>query len=179
MKPGNSVTSTADVLTLPLSVDSGMLRRAGLVALVLGSILTLVNQADAIFGGATFDYLQLALVYILPFALVTISQALGAQKAIMDARLYGGHGLGKETLLDTVLGHGIPLRALIVGAMAGSINASIGLTAALLDGASLGSLPLAPFAQAYALPIIFGLLSQAITYRRATQTFRGEKQWTR
>ena len=165
----------ADIPSLASIINRDIFGRAGLVALVLGSILTLVNQAGAIFGGATFDYLQLALVYILPFALVTISQALGTQRAIMDARLYGGHGLGKETLLDTVLAHGIPLRALIVGTLAGSVNASISLTAALLNGANLDSLPLAPFAQAYTLPIIFGLLSQAITYRRATQTFRGAK----
>ena len=90
----------------------------------------------------------------------------------MDARQGGGHRWGEETVLATALAHGIPLRAVLVGALVGSVNASIVITTALLESAGVNSLPVALLAQAYALPVLFGLLSQTIAYRRATQAFR-------
>ena len=37
----------------------------------------------------------------------------------------------------------------------------------LIEGGDLGALPLPLLAQAFSLPILFGVLSQAIAYRRA------------
>ncbi|MEE8244973.1 MAG: hypothetical protein V3R27_08250, partial [Pseudomonadales bacterium] len=60
----------------------------------------------------------------------------------------------------------------LVGVLVGSVNASIVITIALLEGAGVNSLPVAVLAQAYVLPVLFGLLTQTIAYRRATQAFR-------
>lgn len=153
-------------------INDDILFRAVLVALVIGSVLTLSNQSDAIFGTEEFEYLPLALVYLTPLVVVTISQMLGIRRATMDARHAGGRPLGKESVLATALAHGIPLRAVLVGMLVGSLNASIVLTVAFFEGASVNNLPVALLAQAYALPVLFGLLSQAISYRRATRAFR-------
>ena len=156
-----------DNLNLASVVNGDILRRAVLVALVTGGILTLANQSAAVFGSEEFEYLPLALVFMTPFVVVAISQMLGVRRALMDARQNGGHRLGEETVLATALAHGIPLRAFVVGMLVGSINASIVITIAVLEGASVNSLPVALLAQAYALAVLFGLLSQTIAYRRA------------
>ena len=173
-------STRADNLNLASIVNGDILRRAVLVALVIGSILTLANQSTAVFGDEELEYLPLALVFMTPFVVVAISQMLGVRRALMDARQNGGHRLGEETVLATALAHGIPLRAFVVGMLVGSINASIVITIAVLEGASTNSLPVALLAQAYSLPVLFGLLSQAIAYRRATQSFRLPKvaHWT-
>ena len=80
----------------------------------------------------------------------------------MDARQNGDHPLGEEPVLATAIAHGIPLRSVLVGVLVGSVNASLVITIALLEGASVNSLPVALLAQAYALPVLFGLLSQTI-----------------
>ena len=159
-------------LNLASVISGDILRRAALVALVVGSFLTLANQSAAIFGSEEFEFLPLVLVYLTPLVVVTISQMLGIRKAMMDARQSGGHRWGEEPALATALAHGIPLRAVLVGVLVGSVNASIVLTIALFEGTGVNSLPVALLAQAYALPVLFGLLSQTISYRRATQTFR-------
>ncbi len=66
-------------------IDAGVIRRAGIVALVLGSVLTLANQSGAIFGGGTVQVLPLVLVYLTPFVVVTVSQVLGIRRALLDA----------------------------------------------------------------------------------------------
>ncbi len=146
-------------------VDGGILRRAALVALVMGSILTLTNQSAAIFGVEEFGYLRLALAYLTPLVVIAVSQILGVQRAMIDRRQNGGRRLVEETVLATALGHGIPLRTVVVGFLAGSINALVIAAIALSEGAGLNSLPVVVVAQAYALPLIFGLLSQTIAYR--------------
>ncbi len=162
----------ADNPNLASVINGDILRRAVLVALVVGSFLTLANQFAAIFGTEEFEYLPLALVFMTPFVVVTISQMLGVRRATMDARQSGSHRWGEEPMLATALAHGIPLRAFVVGMLVGSINASIVITIAVLEGASTSSLPAALLAQAYVLPVLFGLLSQTIAYRRAIQAFR-------
>ena len=98
----------------------------------------------------------------------------------MDGRQRDSRRLGEESILATALAHGIPLRTALVAMLAGSVNASIVITIAILEGASVNSLPVALLAQAYALPALFGLLSQTIAYRRATQAFRLQRaeHWT-
>ena len=165
-------STRADNSNLAAIINGNILRRAVLVALVVGSFLTLANQSAAIFGTEEFEYLPLALVFMTPLVVVTISQMLGIRRATMDAQQSGGHRWGEEPVLATALAHGIPLRAVLVGVLVGSVNASIVLTIALLEGAGVNSLPVAVLAQAYALPVLFGLLTQTIAYRRATQAFR-------
>lgn len=153
-------------LPLVTLIDANVLRRAGIVALVLGSILALANQSRAIFGELELEILPLVLVYVTPFVVVTISQILGIRRALRDIRV-GTHlaALG-GAFLATVGSHGIPFRALVLGLIVGSLNTLIVITTTLLDDGTLANLPLAPIVQAFVLPMLFSLLSQAISYRR-------------
>ena len=144
-----------------------MLRRAALVALILGSVLTLANQSNAVFGSGTLELLPLALVYVTTFVVVAISQLLGARQAVRDVAKRSAGGPVEEDFLATAISHGIPPRATLVGLMMGSANATITVAATLIEGGDLGALPLPLLAQAFSLPILFGVLSQVIAYRRA------------
>ena len=64
--------------------------------------------------------------------------------------------------LAWLISHGIPARALAIGLIIGSINAIITLAGALYSG-DLAAVPVVPLGQAYALPLLFGVLSQAIS----------------
>ncbi len=107
-------STRADNPNLASLINGEILRRAALVAIVIGSFLTLANQSAAIFGSEEFEYLQLALVYLTPLVVVTISQMLGIRKATIDALQNGGHRWREEPVLATALAHGIPLRAVLV-----------------------------------------------------------------
>ena len=69
--------------------------------------------------------------------------------------------------MATAVSHGIPGRALAIGLFFGSLNAIIVLTDALLRSVDVAAVSVVPLGQAYVLPLLFGLLSQAISYRRA------------
>ena len=112
-----------------LRIDTAVLRRAAIVALVLGSILTLANQTDALFGDAPVQLLPLLLVYLTPFVVVTISQILGVRRALYDARRDFAHEFRQDSFVTTALSHGIPLRSLLVGLAVGSVNTAIVLSA--------------------------------------------------
>lgn len=134
-----------------------MLVRAAIVALVLGSVLALFNQAGVIVGDAEIQWLPLALVYLTPFAVVSVSQVLG----VRAAQKYRGQDL-REKFLATMFSRGIPVRALVLGLVAGGLTTAI---TAAVDG--LDPLPVALIVQAVCLPFFFGLLSQTISFRRA------------
>ncbi len=164
-------------------VSAGVLRRALVIALGLGSILTLANQAEAIFGVEPLQMLPMMLVYLTPFVVVTVSQLLGVQRAHLDSRGGPRNIPADETFLLTALRHGIPSRALRLGLLAGGLNASLVMTVALLERGDLGTVSWALLAQAFGLPVLFGVLSQAIAYRRAamnlqaqTHTVKGDGQ---
>ncbi len=144
-----------------------MIRRAGIVALILGSVLTLANQSGAIFGGGRIQVLPLVLVYLTPFVVVTVSQVLGIRRALRDARRGQASAFTRDAFLATAISRGIPLRALLLGLIVGTVNTSIVISAALMDGGDLTDLPTAVIGQAFVLPMLFGLVSQAISYRRA------------
>lgn len=149
------------ILTAPI------VARAFAVALILGSTLTAINQPAAILGAASLDLLPFALVYITPFVVVTASQLLGIRRALSDGQpLPAGEGF-----LATVLAHGIPSKALLTGLLVGTVNTAITAAAALIATGSLAGIPLPLLVQAYTLPVLFGLLSQAISYRRAAARF--------
>ncbi len=157
----------ADTPGLASVFNGDILRRAVLVALVIGSILTLTNQSASIFGSEEFDYLPMALVYLTPFVVVTISQVLGIRQEIVDASQQESRSTAKVAFLTTATAHGIPARAVLVGLIVGSINAAIVGADALAQHGNLDTVPLALLGQAFTLPILFGVLSQAFAYRRA------------
>jgi len=53
------------------ATSNGVPRRSLLVALVVGSILNMINQWDGLFGDAPVDVLQLCLNYVVPYLVAT------------------------------------------------------------------------------------------------------------
>ncbi len=140
---------------------------AFLVALLLGSVLTLVNQSGALFGTDTIRVLPLVLVYLTPFVVVAISQVLAVRRATYDTRSAPAQAHYDNAFLATALSHGIPLRALLLAVGTGTLNTSLVAVAALMANGSLSNIPVALSVRAFVLPLLFGVISQAISYRRA------------
>ena len=166
MTTTTSHAPTATALALPGWVSmfkAPILARALAVALILGSILTAINQPGIFSGASRLDLLPFALVYITPFAVVTLSQILGIRQALRD----GMPTPDGERCFATMVAHGLPARAALTGLLMGTINTSITVSAALIGTGSLTDIPVPLLVQAYSLPVLFGLLSQAISYRRA------------
>ena len=53
------------------TIAPGVPRRSLIAALVVGTILNLINQGDALFGGRSLDWLKLGLTYIVPYCVAT------------------------------------------------------------------------------------------------------------
>lgn len=51
--------------------SDGVPRRSFLVALVVGTILNLINQGDALFGAVPINWLKIILTYFVPYAVCT------------------------------------------------------------------------------------------------------------
>lgn len=49
----------------------GIPRRSLIVAVVVGTILNLINQGDALFGAASINWLKAMLTYIVPYCVST------------------------------------------------------------------------------------------------------------
>jgi hypothetical protein len=60
------------------AVSDGVPRRSFYVALVVGTILNLINQGDAIFGAASVDWLKIVLTFFVPYGVCTYG-AVSAQ----------------------------------------------------------------------------------------------------
>ena len=139
--------------------------RASIIAAVIGSILTAINQYDWIVGRGSLQLLPLILVFLLPLAVVTVGQLVGVRQARIDATAHSAT-VSPEHFTTTMVRHGIPARAVVIGLGFGSLNAIIVMTNALLHSGDLAVVPLVPLAQAYVLPFLFGALSQTFSYRR-------------
>jgi hypothetical protein len=53
------------------AVSDGIPRRSFYVALVVGTILNLINQGDVLWTGATLDWAKIALTYAVPYLVST------------------------------------------------------------------------------------------------------------
>jgi len=162
--------------TIASLISQGIVLRAFLVALVLGSILTLANQPDVISGNTAVQVLPLILVYLTPFVVVTISQVLGAHRARLDARFNHEKTPQPDGFFVTAISHGIPFRAVLVAATIGVINTAITAAATLASNGTISDLPVALIVQAFTLPVLFGLVSQTISYRRALAAINQQLQ---
>lgn len=145
------------------SLSRQVFKRAALVAAILGTVLTLLNQPEAIFGPAEFQWLPLVLVYLTPFLVVSASQVLGIRQA---RKASGRIAYFREGFAATLFSHGIPARAVALGLLAGSINTTIVTADILAAGRGLDQLPTALIVQALTLPLLFGALSQTLSFRR-------------
>jgi hypothetical protein len=72
-------------LACACAVSDGVPRRSLVVALVVGTILTLINQGDALLAGGAVDWVKIALTYCVPYAVCTYG-AVAAQLARMRAQ---------------------------------------------------------------------------------------------
>ena len=112
-------------------LNANVVRRAGIVALILGAALTLANQSGAVFGSGKVQLFPLVLVYATPFIVVAVSQILGIRRAHLDA--LGVQALSREKSITTAVSHAIPLRSVAMGLIVGSVNTSIVVFAALME----------------------------------------------
>jgi hypothetical protein len=51
--------------------SEGVPRRSFLVAIVVGTILNLINQGDALLGAAPINWIKMVLTYLVPYAVCT------------------------------------------------------------------------------------------------------------
>lgn len=168
----NPKTTSPQIPKSRFSVAAPVIGRALAVSLVLGTVLTVVNQTAAVFGNAQFQLLPLIMVFLTPFGVVAYSQILGMRAARQAAAL-----LPQDTgdLLSTAFSHGIPKRAIVVGVTAAGVNSAIVMADLINSGQELTQLPIPLLLQALTLPIVFGALSQAISFRRALQSISKAK----
>jgi hypothetical protein len=101
-----------------------------------------------------------------PFIVVTLSQALGSYRAAQEQQFDYGQAHQDDGFMATAMSHGIPLRALILATFIGVTNTFISGLWQLVSSGTLSQLPTALIAQAFILPMLFGLISQTISYRR-------------
>ena len=53
------------------TLSDGVPRRSLYVALIVGTILNLINQGDAIFGAMTINWTKVVLTYVVPYIVST------------------------------------------------------------------------------------------------------------
>jgi hypothetical protein len=115
-------------------------------------------------------------VYMTPFVVVTISQVLGSRRAILDSKFSYGWKFHDVGFVGTAMSHGIPIRAMLLAALIGLTNTVITVIVTLTSDGTLSDLPTVAIAQAFALPLLFGLVSQTISYRRAIAAINHQRQ---
>ena len=52
-------------------IAPGVPRRSLMAAIVVGTILNLINQGDALFAGRALDWTKLVLTYLVPYCVAT------------------------------------------------------------------------------------------------------------
>ena len=147
-------------------LNVAVLRRSFVVAVIIGSALTLLNQTEAVFGDAAFDWFRLVLVLVTPFLVITLSQLVATQQAVNDA-LHTSTAVASKPLIKTFFSHNIPSRALVIALITGSATSSLVLVNAFSQTGSISAVPIPVLVQFYLLPLVFGIFSQALAYRRS------------
>ncbi len=67
---------------LQLATSGGTPRRSLITALVVGPILTAINQGDAVLAGAGLDWSKALLTFVVPFIVATVG-AVQAKRAAL------------------------------------------------------------------------------------------------
>ena len=71
-RPVDDVTKGATAKSwLRLAVSGGVPKRSLVAALVVGTVLNLINQGDELLSNASLDYLELGLTYVVPYLVAT------------------------------------------------------------------------------------------------------------
>ena len=77
------------------AISDGIPRRSLFVALVVGTILNLINQGDALFGEAAVNWTKAVLTYFVPYAVATygaVSYRLSHKKPQLPSHDESGTG---------------------------------------------------------------------------------------
>lgn len=53
------------------ATSAGVPRRSAWAAVVVGTVLNLINQGDALFSGRKLDWTKIALTYLVPYCVTT------------------------------------------------------------------------------------------------------------
>ena len=70
--PGQRITSTARLWQIWLyCVADGVPRRSLVVALIVGTVLNLINQGDALFGKGHLNLTKIILTFAVPYCVAT------------------------------------------------------------------------------------------------------------
>jgi hypothetical protein len=148
--------------------------RAAVAALVIGSVLTAINQPGAVFGDVAFQKFPLGAVFVTPFLVVCLSQVLGfraARRALArDGNEHHEGSFFQTPFLQTMTKHGIPGRSVLLGLGAGGVNTILAGSVTQQSGGGLDQLPLPLVLQSLILPMVFGALSQTLSFRREIGT---------
>jgi hypothetical protein len=83
------VANNAAIDALRRALSSASARRSLVVALVVGTVLNLINQGDALVSGAPLNHWKIALTFIVPFCVSTYgaySMALITAKSELTKR---------------------------------------------------------------------------------------------
>jgi hypothetical protein len=77
------------------AISDGIPRRSFFVALVVGTLLNLINQGDALFGGATVNWTKAVLTYFVPYAVATYG-AVSFRLSQISSPSHDGTGSGRD-----------------------------------------------------------------------------------
>jgi hypothetical protein len=80
-RPARNWSRTADILSVCLDLRN--LTRCVTVALIVGTILFLINQADVVFGGraTTSTWIKIGLSYLIPFFVANYGLVLASRRS--------------------------------------------------------------------------------------------------
>ena len=67
-----------------LAFGHGTPKRALITAMVVGSILTLINHGDVILEGGSLNYIKVSLTYFIPFCVTTWGALHGKQVKLSE-----------------------------------------------------------------------------------------------
>jgi hypothetical protein len=146
------------------NLNHTVLRRSALLALIIGSMLTYVNQSSAVLGANDFNKVQLLLAYLTPFVVILLSQVLAIRQAEINKAQNKVLSVSRQ-FKTRELTENIFVRALFISLFVGSVNNAIVMTTQL-HHSKVDGLPWFLLIQSYVLPLVFGALSQAMAYRR-------------
>ena len=140
-----------------------IIKRAAIVAVIIGGLLTLINQTAVIFGDADPQYTRMVLAFLTPFLVVGSSQFFGIRAASEALSQNTGNQHG---FVQTLFSHGIPVRSVVMGLIAGGATAIIATTTNMAARQNINQLHLDLVLPAVVLPIIFGAFAQVLAFRR-------------
>ncbi len=79
---------------LAAACEAGIVRRALVIAAVVGPILTLINQGDALVSDLPFDFWKAGLTFLVPYLVATASAVLTARDQVAPATAQPCHAAG-------------------------------------------------------------------------------------